>query len=121
MQTFETPLPRLNPKQSHNTTANHNFFCDPANQTVNQYSTWEGECTWLENLYVVDEERNKKIGTMLLAAVVKETVDRNLPRLDFAVRMSDVDTVRFYQRSGAVDITEQEDWQYYKYNIKQQE
>lgn len=66
------------------------------------YSTFRTEaCLWLEDLFVVPEQRGNGVGLALLRAVAKVAVERGCPRLDWAVLDWNTDAIGFYERHGA--------------------
>lgn len=72
------------------------------------YSTFRTEtCLHLEDLFVQPELRGRGIGLALLRAVAAEAVRRGCPRLDWNVLDWNTPAIGFYQRQGAVLLT---DW-----------
>lgn len=66
-----------------------------------RYSTWNGRCFYLEDLYVKPEMRGNGIGLALLKATAEEARQAGAGRLDWQVLDWNVDAVRFYERIGA--------------------
>ena len=66
-----------------------------------RYSTWQGRCYYLEDLFVKPEFRNLGIGLELLKATAKEARSAGAGRLDWQVLDWNLDAVRFYERLGA--------------------
>ncbi|XP_063977337.1 LOW QUALITY PROTEIN: uncharacterized protein LOC135162617 [Diachasmimorpha longicaudata] len=77
------------------------------------YSTWVGKSMYLEDLFVIPDCRMQGVGSLLFDAVAKKAVDENCGRLDFAVLKWNPAT-NFYKHRGAIDMTEAEDWHYYR-------
>lgn len=73
-----------------------------------RYSTWQGRCYYLEDLYVKPEFRNRGVGLALLQAAADEARIAGAGRLDWQVLDWNKDAVRFYERLGAV--VEKEWW-----------
>lgn len=73
-----------------------------------RYSTWQGRCYYLEDLYVKPEFRNRGVGLALLQATADEARIAGAGRLDWQVLDWNKDAVRFYERLGAV--VEREWW-----------
>ncbi|CAF1599990.1 unnamed protein product [Adineta ricciae] len=76
----------------------------------NVYSTWEGKCLHLEDLYVQVDYRKRGIGKALFAATYQIAVETNCARLNFSVLDWNSNALDFYKSFGAVDITEKEGW-----------
>ncbi len=66
-----------------------------------RYSTWNGRCMYLEDLYVKAELRGNGIGLALLNATAEEAKKTGALRLDWQVLDWNSDAVRFYERIGA--------------------
>lgn len=67
-----------------------------------RYSTWQGRCYYLEDLYVKPEHRGKGIGLDLLKATAEEARKAGAGRLDWQVLDWNEGAVRFYENQGAV-------------------
>ncbi|UJR35683.1 hypothetical protein I4U23_028432 [Adineta vaga] len=76
----------------------------------NVYSTWEGKCLHLEDLYVQVDFRKRGIGKALFAATYQIAVETNCARLNFNVLDWNTTAIDFYKSFGAVDLTEKEGW-----------
>ena len=66
-----------------------------------RYSTWNGRCMYLEDLYVKSDFRSQGIGLDLLKATATEATKLGAGRLDWQVLDWNTDAVRFYERLGA--------------------
>jgi GNAT superfamily N-acetyltransferase len=76
------------------------------------YSTWAGRPgIWLEDLFVVPEERGKGHGFALLQAVARIAVERSCGRLEWSVLDWNAPSIAFYLRLGAVPMDE---WTIYR-------
>lgn len=73
-----------------------------------RYSTWNGRCYYLEDLYVKPQFRSHGIGLALLKATAGEARKAGAGRLDWQVLDWNADAVRFYERIGA--FVEKEWW-----------
>jgi len=71
-----------------------------------RYSTWQGRCYYLEDLYVKPHYRNRGVGLALLEATAEEARKGNAGRLDWQVLDWNKDAIRFYERLGASLETE---------------
>jgi GNAT superfamily N-acetyltransferase len=66
------------------------------------YSTFKCRpCLWLEDLFVLPDQRGHGHGLALLRAVAGEAVARGCPRLDWNVLDWNAAAIGFYQRQGA--------------------
>jgi GNAT superfamily N-acetyltransferase len=71
------------------------------------YSTWRGHAgIYLEDLFVRPAHRGKGAGKSLLAAVAAAAVEEGCPRLEWAVLDWNKPAIDFYERVGAVALTE---------------
>jgi GNAT superfamily N-acetyltransferase len=83
---------------------------DPAAPTGFAYLTlrptpyYDGSLAQLEELYVIPGLRDRGIGTALLAAAVETVVALGAAEVHINVDEVDVDTRRFYERHGFVNI-----------------
>lgn len=66
------------------------------------YSTWKGPCIYLEDLYVLPEKRNLKVGSKLFDAVVEIAKNREVQRMDWQVLEWNQLAIDFYNRKGAI-------------------
>ncbi|XP_052800691.1 thialysine N-epsilon-acetyltransferase-like [Mya arenaria] len=78
------------------------------------YSTWEGVNVYLEDLYVTPSHRQQGVGVRLWKAVAKVAVERNCNRLDWVVLGWNKSSVEFYEAKGAVNLTQDEDWNLFR-------
>ncbi|XP_045503533.1 thialysine N-epsilon-acetyltransferase [Colias croceus] len=77
------------------------------------YSTWQGRAMMLEDLYVRPSERKRGVGKKLFNAVAKQASSSGCSRLEFHV-LEWNDARSFYERKGAVNLTNTEQWCYYR-------
>ncbi len=66
-----------------------------------RYSTWNGRCYYLEDLYVKPEFRGHKIGLKLLQKTAEIAKEDGVKRLDWQVIDWNEGAVRFYENLGA--------------------
>jgi len=66
---------------------------------------------YLEDLYVVPEQRGRGVGRALLERLAQLAVDRGCGRLEWAVLDWNVDAIKFYERLGAKPNSE---WTVYR-------
>lgn len=73
-----------------------------------RYSTWNGRCYYLEDLYVMPEHRGKGIGLALIEATADAARKAGAGRLDWQVLDWNTRATSFYETLGAV--VEKEWW-----------
>lgn len=69
------------------------------------------------DLYVQQSHRGTGTGKTLFSHVIKYARDTNCARLDFHVHNWNPAT-RFYEKFGAINLTQKEDWQLYRVNLR---
>ena len=84
------------------------FVAEDANQIVQgfalyyiRYSTWKGQCIYLEDLLVTESLRGKGIGKLLFEAVMKETKNRGFKRMCWQVLDWNEPAINFYKKFDA--------------------
>lgn len=66
----------------------------------------------MEDLYVKPNYRKLGIGKMLLQEIARYALETGCIRIDFqALKWNPA--IKFYEKLGAVNLTETKDWQYY--------
>lgn len=65
------------------------------------YSTWRGECVYLEDLYIKESERRSGAGSMLFDEVVAIAKSRGCKRLDWQVLDWNEMAIQFYKKKQA--------------------
>lgn len=71
---------------------------------------YDGPVALLEELYVVPHLRGRGIGTALLTTAVETVRQRGCEELQINVDEVDLDTRRFYERHGFVNVEPGTDW-----------
>ena len=66
------------------------------------YSTWKGQCLYLEDFYVLPEFRSLKIGSKLFDEVVKIAQEKGVKRMDWQVLEWNELALDFYRRKNAL-------------------
>jgi GNAT superfamily N-acetyltransferase len=66
------------------------------------YSTWRGKCLYLEDLFVLPEYRNLRIGSILFDKVVEIAQQEGVKRMDWQVLEWNQPAIDFYHRKNAV-------------------
>lgn len=77
------------------------------------YSTWQGKSYFLEDIYVRPTYRKMGAGAYLFSSVAAKAKEYGCQRLDFHV-LGWNPARKFYNRMGAVDLTESEEWHFYR-------
>lgn len=68
----------------------------------NSYSTWKGQCLYLEDLYVQEAWRKHGIGQKLFDAVVNIAKSENYRRMDWQVLDWNTPAINFYKKNEAI-------------------
>lgn len=66
------------------------------------YSTWKGQCLYLEDFYVHPDYRNKRIGSQLFDKVVELAKKSEVKRMDWQVLDWNENAIEFYKRKNAL-------------------
>lgn len=66
------------------------------------YSTWKGRCLYLEDFYLIPEERKGGIGTRLFETVVAIAKERGVKRMDWQVLEWNEPAINFYKKQAAI-------------------
>jgi GNAT superfamily N-acetyltransferase len=65
------------------------------------YSTWRGECIYLEDLYVQEAHRRSGAGSLLFDEIVNIAQSRGCKRLDWQVLDWNEMAIEFYKKKNA--------------------
>lgn len=65
------------------------------------YSTWKGKCLYLEDLFILPENREHGIGSKLFDEVVNIAKKRGVRRMDWQVLDWNEPAIKFYQKKKA--------------------
>ncbi|XP_062125375.1 thialysine N-epsilon-acetyltransferase [Drosophila sulfurigaster albostrigata] len=84
----------------------------------NSYSTWQGRSLFLEDIYVRPAHRKRGAGARIFREVAAIAVQLGCRRLDFHV-LGWNPAREFYDRLGATNLTESEEWHFYR--VEQQQ
>uniref|UniRef100_A0A8D9F5X0 Diamine acetyltransferase 2 n=1 Tax=Cacopsylla melanoneura TaxID=428564 RepID=A0A8D9F5X0_9HEMI len=77
------------------------------------YSTWNGLKTCLDHVFVTEQYRPFEIERNLYEAYIKAGVELNCAQIDWFC-LSWNPARNFYEKLGAINITEKEDWNVYR-------
>ncbi|KAK6194464.1 hypothetical protein SNE40_000095 [Patella caerulea] len=69
------------------------------------YSSWIGKGMFMEDLFVIERERNKRVGVALLKRLVQLCVEEGFNRLQWEVMEFNKRGMNFYNKQGAEDTT----------------
>lgn len=82
------------------------------------YSTWQGKCYFLEDIYVRPAYRGIGAGARIFSEVASKAHEFGCKRVDFHV-LSWNPATKFYKKLGAVDLTEAEEWHFFRMQEKE--
>jgi GNAT superfamily N-acetyltransferase len=66
-----------------------------------RYSTWKGQCLYLEDFLVTNEYRGKGIGSLLFERVIKEAKEKGFRRMVWQVLEWNEPALNFYRKYQA--------------------
>ncbi len=66
------------------------------------YSTWKGQCLYLEDFYVLPELRSLGLGSKLFDSVVDIAIKKGVKRMDWQVLDWNDGAIKFYQKKNAI-------------------
>jgi GNAT superfamily N-acetyltransferase len=66
-----------------------------------RYSTWKGQCIYLEDFIVTENMRGKGIGKLLFDQIVQETKDKGFSRMVWQVLEWNEPAINFYKKYKA--------------------
>ena len=66
-----------------------------------RFSTWKGQCMYLEDLLVTNAMRGKGIGAMLFDRLIEETIERGWTRMAWQVLDWNTPAINFYKKYKA--------------------
>ncbi len=66
-----------------------------------RYSTWKGQCLYLEDFYVTEKSRGAGAGKLLFDRVIEETKKRGFSRMVWQVLEWNEPAIRFYKKYNA--------------------
>ena len=70
------------------------------------YSTWTGTCLFLEDIYVIPEQRGCGVGMSLITTCIQYAAEQNLARVQWSALDWNTPALDFYQRIGAIQTRE---------------
>ena len=66
-----------------------------------RYSTWKGQCLYLEDILVTEKMRGKGIGAQLFERILEEAKERELVRVVWQVLEWNEPAIKFYKKYNA--------------------
>nr|XP_018909508.1 PREDICTED: diamine acetyltransferase 2 [Bemisia tabaci] len=78
------------------------------------YGTWAGKKLFIEDIYVTESYRSKKVGSALFNLVNKIAVETGCAKIDWHVTKWNSGAREFYHHKGAISLSELEDWLVYR-------
>lgn len=66
-----------------------------------RYSTWKGQCMYLEDIIVTEAMRGKKIGKLLFDKLIEEAKEKKLNRIIWQVLKWNEPAINFYKKYNA--------------------
>ena len=66
-----------------------------------RYSTWKGKCLYLEDLYVIPEQRNQGLGKMVMDYLLEKAKNEGYRRFEWQVLDWNEPSIEFYKIFGA--------------------
>lgn len=66
-----------------------------------RYSTWKGQCMYLEDILVTESMRGSGIGAMLFERLIEEAKERGWKRIVWQVLEWNEPAINFYRKIGA--------------------
>jgi GNAT superfamily N-acetyltransferase len=79
------------------------------------YSSFEAKRTlYLEDIFISENYRNKRIGKLFLDEIIKIAKDNDCRRMEWAVLDWNVNAIKFYEKLGARELKE---WKYFRMEL----
>ena len=70
------------------------------------YSTWKGQCLYLEDLFVLPEERQKGYGKETLIYLANKAIEKECARFEWSCLKWNKNAIDFYTKFGALPQNE---------------
>ncbi|XP_020349874.1 diamine acetyltransferase 1-like isoform X1 [Oncorhynchus kisutch] len=80
------------------------------------YDPWIGKLLYLEDFFVMEEYREIGIGSEILKLLSDMAFETRCNSMHFVVAKDNQESIEFYKRRGAADITLDEGWRLFKIN-----
>ena len=66
-----------------------------------RYSTWKGQCLYLEDFLVTEQQRGKGIGALLFERIIQEAKEKGFRRMVWQVLDWNEPALNFYKKYDA--------------------
>uniref|UniRef100_A0A158P5A9 N-acetyltransferase domain-containing protein n=2 Tax=Tetranychus urticae TaxID=32264 RepID=A0A158P5A9_TETUR len=80
------------------------------------YSTWEGRCIYMEDIFVDPQFRKMGIGKRLLTKLAQIAYAENMARIDLSILDWNQLSIDFHQSLGAVNLTNKFAWNNFRFD-----
>ncbi|XP_013876074.1 diamine acetyltransferase 1 [Austrofundulus limnaeus] len=74
------------------------------------YDPWIGKLLYLEDFYVMQEFRGLGVGSQILKVLSEIAAKTRCSSMHFIVAENNKESIEFYKRRGAADLSSQEGW-----------
>ncbi|KAM4545085.1 diamine acetyltransferase 1-like [Odontesthes bonariensis] len=78
------------------------------------YDPWIGKLLYLEDFFVMQEFRGLGIGSQILKMLSETAVKTRCSGIHFIVAESNTESIEFYKRRGAADLSSEEGWRLFE-------
>ncbi|XP_041864100.1 diamine acetyltransferase 1-like isoform X1 [Melanotaenia boesemani] len=78
------------------------------------YDPWIGKLLYLEDFFVMQEFRGLGIGSRVMKMLSETAVKTRCSSMHFIVAENNKDSIEFYKRRGAADLSSEEGWRLFK-------
>ncbi|KAM9332507.1 diamine acetyltransferase 1-like isoform 1-T1 [Pholidichthys leucotaenia] len=82
------------------------------------YDPWVGKQLYLEEFYVMDQCRGLGIGSEILRHLSNLAMKTRCTGMMFVVAENNEPSVQFYKRRGAEDLSQEEGWRLFRFDMK---
>ncbi|XP_056155104.1 diamine acetyltransferase 1-like [Lampris incognitus] len=80
------------------------------------YDPWIGKLLYLEDFFVMEEYRGKGIGSEILKLLSHLAMKTRCSSMHFIVAENNKESIDFYKRRGADDLSQEEGWRLFRFN-----
>ncbi|KAI6191062.1 N-acetyltransferase domain-containing protein [Aphelenchoides bicaudatus] len=82
------------------------------------YSSWQGQCIHMEDLYVRPEFQRQGLAKLFVKSLAKEAAEKGYKRINWNVLNWNTPARDFYKTLKAADLSESEGWLLYRLEEK---
>ncbi|XP_017273459.1 diamine acetyltransferase 1-like [Kryptolebias marmoratus] len=83
------------------------------------YDPWIGKLLYLEDFYVTQEFRGLGVGSQILKVLSEIAAKTRCSSMHFIVAENNKESIEFYKRRGAADLSSQEGWRLFRFGMKE--